>query len=93
MKLPQFRVRTLLLLTAIMGVVLVACAKWPVTESIFALGGRHVGPGPYSPSITILRPPTFGEWAIRASIASAILLAVLVLIGAWRERNARSTAN
>jgi hypothetical protein len=38
----------------------------------------------------IMRPPTFSEWAIRASIAAGILLAVFVLIGAWRARKAHS---
>jgi hypothetical protein len=91
MKLPQFRVRTLLLLTAIMGVVFVACAKWPVTETVLSLSSKSGG----SVLLTtdIKRNPTFNEWAIRASIAAGILLAVFVLIGAWRARHARSPVN
>jgi hypothetical protein len=108
MKIPQFRVRTLLLLTAIMGVVFVVCAKWPVTETMPpspapSFSAFVPAAGSQSPALpiaitgtlsyTITRPPTFSEWAIRASIASVILLAVFVLIGAWRARNARSPAN
>jgi hypothetical protein len=91
MKLPQFRVRTLLLLTAIMGVLFVACAKWPVTETVFSLSSKSGGS--VLSTTDIKRNPTFTEWAIRASIASAILLAVFVLIGAWRARTAPSPAN
>jgi hypothetical protein len=83
MKLPQFRVRTLLLLTAIMGVLFVACAKRPVTD----MSGPPAALGWLEYEIE--RKPTFDEWAVRASIASAILLAVFVLIGAWRARKAR----
>jgi hypothetical protein len=89
MKLPQFRVRTLLLLTAIMGVVFVACAKWPVTEMSAPPPASGVA---WFFRYEIKRPPTFTEWAIRASIASAILLAVFVLIGAWRGRRATDSA-
>jgi hypothetical protein len=107
MKLPQFRVRTLLLLTAIMGVVFAACANWPVKETpntnwnltVTPSGKSMVVPGRwpaevdmFTGAVAITRPPTFNEWAIRASIASGILLAVFVLIGAWRGRHARSPA-
>jgi hypothetical protein len=91
MNIPQFRVRTLLLLTAIMGVVFVACAKWPVTETVFSLSTKSGGSVLFTTDIK--RNPTFGEWAIRASIASAILLVAFVLIGAWRARKARPVAD
>jgi hypothetical protein len=77
MKFPQFRVRTLLLLTAIMGVVFVACAKWPVTLTEVVTGAPIDGTFiPDTPEIltTGTRPPIFAEWAIRAGIAAGILL-------------------
>jgi hypothetical protein len=39
-----------------------------------------------TPRPLIVPSPTGSEWAIRASIAGGILLAVLVLIAAWRMR-------
>jgi hypothetical protein len=74
-----------------MGVVFVACAKWPVTlTEVVRRAPIDATFIPARPEILIAgtRPPTFTEWAIRASIASAILLAVFVLTGAWRARNA-----
>jgi Ni/Fe-hydrogenase subunit HybB-like protein len=100
MKLPQFRVRTLLLLTAIMGVLFVACAKWPVTETTGRSGGLTLTAAPnsggglvFTGSYIIERPPTPSEWAIRVGIASGALLVVFALVGMWRTRKAKAVGD
>ena len=90
-KIPQFRVRTLLLLTAIMGVLFVACAKCPVTE----MSGPPV-PLPTTATFgwkeyKFERPPTVAEWAVRAGVSSSVVLAAFVLIGAWHARKVLAT--
>ena len=89
---PQFTLRTILLLTTIMGVIFVACAKWPVTEVVktapvgFTLSGGSGG-GSYAsgtiimPAAIITRPPSTTEWAIRAGVSAILLSAGFVLVG------------
>jgi hypothetical protein len=90
MRIPQYQVRTLLLLTAMMGVLFVVCARWPVTDVRTPLTVSLSGGGTLVASrATIVRPPTNEEWMIRAGLMSGILLAALVLVGVWRAKRAK----
>ena len=96
MKPPQFRLRTLLLLTAVMGVIFVACAKWPVEEFVLT---PTSAPSPsafigatssYSPFlIHQVRPPNIVEWSIRSGISGIAVLIGFALVGLWRSRKGR----
>jgi hypothetical protein len=97
-KLLQFRVRTLLLLTAIMGALFVACARWPVADlpPPPAPGGSVWGLRVQNPDgtpivVTVNRPPTVKEWAIRATVSGFTVVLVLVLVGTVRRRRDPST--
>jgi hypothetical protein len=98
MKLPQFNIRTLLLLTAAMGVIFVACAKWPVRHTAwmpgeftsFVSGGVRAQ---LMKEIQISRPPTPAEWSVRVAVATLAVGAVCAVRGAQRARKRRTRAN
>ena len=97
MKLPQFGLRTLLLLMAIMGVIFVVCAQWPVEEFVltpyFAPSPSAFNPATphYSPFlIHQIRPPNLLEWLIRSGISGIVVLICLALVGLWCSRKGRS---
>jgi hypothetical protein len=96
MKVPQFRMCTLLLLTAIMGGLFLACAKWPMTEpskapslSAFVPEGQARG---FRGFVETKRPPTPKEWSIRAGIGSGIVLTCFIFVGVWRARKSRAVS-
>ena len=85
MKLQQFRTRTLLLLTAIMGVVFAVCAKWPVTEGPRHVPVRHSGSTIYHVISESIRPPTPSEFAVRAALFSLVIVAAFAIVGLLRR--------
>ena len=98
MTIPKFRIRTLLLLTVIVGIAFVVCAKWPVTEISKAPPGApslsaFIPEGYIRPPrgfVKITRPPTPAEFAVRAAISTvavASLFAACGLLRHWLARN------
>lgn len=85
---PQFRVRTLLLITTLLAVVFAVCAQWPVTETRVTLNSEN---GMIYQRVAYeKRTPTVSEWARRAGPATAVLVGLVVAI-AWRSRSRPAT--
>jgi hypothetical protein len=87
MKKHQFRLKTLLLLTAALAAVLAVCSQWPVKEFAFQLMKDSEGHSYYMTSV-IERPPTIKEWLIRVAISVAVLVAS-ALLGRFLNGRAR----
>jgi hypothetical protein len=85
MSLPRFKLRTLFVLTAIMGVVFIVCARWPVTEVSDALNSGLPGLMLTQEMVTVQRPPTPAEWAVRACVSSLAVLLAFALAATWRS--------
>ena len=94
-RVPRFKLRTLFVLTAILALVFLVCAKWPVTE--VGLSGdtnywleqtSNAAIGVWDPTPPTPRPPTFGEWALRAGISSVLVILFMVVIGQLRRGKA-----
>jgi hypothetical protein len=97
MRLLQFRVRTLLLLTAVLGLVFVVCARWPVTQmvvtwrpssesgAVFVSGGVRYQ---WRHVEHIKRLPTPAEFALRAGASSIVVGAIVVALAVVRRRSA-----
>lgn len=96
MKLPQFRIRTLLLLMPILGVAFVASAKVPVRENKpYVISGFHLMTKDGPATWVNVRPPTTAEWAIRATSSVTAVAVACMLIGgvrSWRARRSVSRA-
>ena len=84
MKKPQFKLSTLLLLTAALAVVFAVCAQWPVKEFVLR-GTKRPGREASIAAWLIERPPTLWEWLNRVGISiAAIVIAVLFCWALYR---------
>ena len=84
MKKPQFKLSTLLLLTAALAVVFAVCAQWPAKDFVAHEASGSNG-RPYLIGSFVERPPTMQEWLIRVGISiAAIVIAVLFCWALYR---------
>lgn len=80
MKKLQFRLRTLLFLTAGLAVLFAVCARWPVEEIV---PQTFIGPNGKTMHVYagIERPPAVREWLIRVAVSgAAVVIAIPVVV-------------
>ena len=86
----SYSLRTLFVVVTIMGIVLMVSGKWPVTEVIspysktVTRGKRQLTIR--APQLTITRPPTASELAMRAGISFLVVVLAFALIGGRPNR-------